>query len=72
MTNFCFRYNDYLVFEDSYMKDDRILKGRKGSFSDSAGTEYIIASPKTIQILRQVYEKQKRQEKLERILKNNE
>ena len=56
------------------MEDGKIIKGRKGSdlVTGLPGSEFIITNSKTIELLKQLYTRTKREEKLKRILKNNE
>jgi len=63
-----------LILADPYMEDGKIIKGRKGSdlVTGLPGSEFIITNSKTIELLKQLYTRTKREEKLKRILKNNE
>lgn len=51
------------VYSDPYMEDNKILKGRK----QGSSTTFIIANPKTANILYRSYMRKTRKEKLEKI-----
>lgn len=51
------------VYSDPYMEDNQILKGRK----QGSGHIFIIANPKTANILYREYIKKTRKEKLEKL-----
>jgi len=54
------------LYEDKYMEDNKILKGTKGNFLDYT---FMIANPKTAQIIYQAFIKRDRKEKLIRLSK---
>ena len=66
MINYCFDFYGIPVYEDFYVDEDRILKGRR----DNDQT-YIIVNPKTAKLMKLALIKSQREKKLKRILKNN-
>lgn len=63
--------NGIPVYEDPYMEDGKVLKGRKGTYKDKQ-TTFLIANPKTISLLYISYKKRLRKEKLIRILNDTQ
>lgn len=55
-----------LIYEDSYMEDDKILMGHK---QNVLGYSFVIASPKTAKLINKIGLSKYRKEKLEKLNK---
>lgn len=69
MIKFVCKLNNYMIYEDNFMEDDKIIKGRKGSDdNNNIAHHFLVTNYKTITKIKLLYQKQKREEKLKRIL----
>jgi hypothetical protein len=59
--------NNVLLYKDSSMEDDKFLKGRKGYVQHN---NFMIASPKTANIIYQLFLKEIRKRKIKNINEN--
>ena len=55
------------IYEDKYMEDNNILKGRKGTYYKDPNTTFFIATPKTANLIYKAYLTKSRKDKLDHI-----
>lgn len=67
MINKSFIIDGVQSYEDPYMEDNTILKGKK----QGSEMQYIIGNPKTLNILYNIFIYKQRKEKFKRILNEN-
>ena len=53
--------NGIALYEDQYMEDDKIMKGRKSGYPN---TTFFIANPKTAKLIYKTYQSKLRKDKL--------
>jgi hypothetical protein len=66
-----FKIKGINYYLDPYMEDYKLLKGKKGIINpmDDTNRDFIICNQKTADLIMETYQRQQRENKIERILK---